>query len=64
MEFVRPAKWLVMLFGNEVVAGEVLGLKAGKHSRGHRFHAPAAVTIDNPASYEGALKTAYVLADG
>ncbi|MEN9464170.1 MAG: glycyl-tRNA synthetase [Pseudomonadota bacterium] len=62
VEFVRPAKWLVMLFGTEVVQGEVLGLKAGNQSRGHRFHAPAAVTIDSPASYEGALKAAYVLA--
>lgn len=63
VEFVRPAQWLVMLFGKEVVAGEVLGLKAGNQSRGHRFHAPHNVTINSPAEYEGALKAAYVLAD-
>ena len=40
VEFVRPVQWLVMLFGSEVVNGEVLGLKAGNTSRGHRFHAP------------------------
>lgn len=63
VEFVRPAQWLVMLFGNDVVDGEVLGLKAGNTSRGHRFHAPAPVTIDTPAEYEGKLRAAYVMAD-
>lgn len=63
VEFVRPAQWLVMLFGHEVVTGEVLGLTAGNHSRGHRFHAPANITINSPADYEGALKAAYVMAD-
>ena len=36
--FVRPAHWLVILFGGDVAPGEVLGLKADRMSRGHRFH--------------------------
>ena len=40
LAFVRPAHWLVMLHGEQVVDGEVLGLKADRMSRGHRFHAP------------------------
>lgn len=62
VEFVRPVQWLVMLFGNDVVDGEVLTLQAGNTSRGHRFHAPGDVTIHSPAEYESALRAAYVMA--
>lgn len=41
--FVRPAHWLVMLHGEKVVDGEILGLKSGRMSRGHRFHHPQPV---------------------
>ena len=61
-EFVRPVHWLVMLFGKEVVQGEVLGLTAGNTSRGHRFHAPEEIHIDSPSAYEDALRGAFVMA--
>ena len=63
VEFVRPVKWLVMLFGNDVVDAEVLGLKAGNTSRGHRFHAPGEIIISSPDEYEGKLRAAFVMAD-
>lgn len=63
VEFVRPAKWLVMLFGTEVVPAQILGLQSGNQSRGHRFHAPAVVTINTPESYETTLRQAYVMAN-
>lgn len=62
-EFVRPVHWIVMLFGNEIVETEVMGLPAGNRSRGHRFHAPNDIVIDRPAGYGQQLKQAYVLAD-
>ena len=62
-EFVRPVHWIVMLFGNEIVETEVMGLPAGNRSRGHRFHAPNDIVIDSPAGYGQQLKQAYVLAD-
>lgn len=62
IEFVRPAQWLVLLFGNEIVNADILGLSSGNTSRGHRFHAPGEVTINTPADYEGALRNAYVMA--
>jgi len=61
-EFVRPVHWLVMLFGNDIVEGEVLGLKAGNTSRGHRFHAPDDIHIESPSAYEEALRGAFVMA--
>lgn len=62
-EFVRPTQWLVMLFGDEVVDCEILTQKAGRESRGHRFHNPAPVHISSPANYVEDLRSAHVLAD-
>lgn len=62
-EFVRPAQWLVMLFGDEVVECEILAQKAGRTSRGHRFHHPDEVRISHPTAYAEDLRSAYVIAD-
>ncbi|MBB4861813.1 glycyl-tRNA synthetase beta chain [Pseudomonas nitritireducens] len=61
-EFVRPTQWLVMLFGDDVVDCEILTRKAGRESRGHRFHNPANVRISAPGNYLEDLRSAYVLA--
>jgi glycyl-tRNA synthetase beta chain len=42
-KFVRPIRWLVALFGSEVVPVEITGVKSGKFSRGHRFLRPSAM---------------------
>ncbi|WP_447587826.1 glycine--tRNA ligase subunit beta [Aquipseudomonas campi] len=62
-EFVRPSQWLVMLFGDSVIDCEILAQKAGRVSRGHRFHANRDVHISSPASYSEDLRGAYVIAD-
>ena len=41
VDFVRPAHALVALHGAQVVPVTALGLQAGRHTRGHRFEAPA-----------------------
>lgn len=56
-EFVRPAHWLVMLYGNDVVACELMGHKAGRESFGHRFHKPSPLEIPNAEAYETLLET-------
>src|SRR5262245_53630996 len=62
-EFVRPVHWAVMLLGTTVVEGEILGVRTGMHSRGHRFHAPNPIAIASPAKYVGALQKAHVVAN-
>lgn len=42
-KFVRPIRWLVALFGNEVIPVEITGVKSGKFSRGHRFLRPSVI---------------------
>jgi glycyl-tRNA synthetase beta chain len=61
--FARPAHWLVLLLGNTVVEGEVLGVRAGRNSRGHRFMHDKQVWINAPGDYVDALRGAKVLAD-
>ncbi len=56
VEFVRPVQWVVMMFGSDCVEAEILGVKSGTTSRGHRFHAPAPLRIATPASYEATLR--------
>ncbi|WP_211830742.1 glycine--tRNA ligase subunit beta [Kistimonas asteriae] len=64
VEFVRPVHWLVMLLGTEVVDCEILGLTAGRETRGHRFHHNDVITIENPADYQRLLaRNGYVIAD-
>ena len=63
VEFVRPAHWLVMLFGDTVVDAEVLSLQAGRNSRGHRFHSQGDIPIQSPASYCDDLRAARVIVD-
>lgn len=63
-EFVRPVHWVVMLFGSNVVEAEILGVRTGKHTQGHRFHGPKLLAISNPAKYgELLLDKAHVVAD-
>jgi glycyl-tRNA synthetase beta chain len=62
-EFVRPVHWIVMLFGKHLIDCEILGIKAGRETRGHRFHCPQKIALQSPADYQPALEKAYVIAD-
>jgi glycyl-tRNA synthetase beta chain len=62
--FVRPVHWVVMLFGSEVVPATLLDTPAGRHTHGHRFHAPKPLLLKSPDSYERTLREkGFVLAD-
>ena len=55
-QFVRPVHGLVMLHGTQVVPGEVLGLKSGDRTRGHRFMGKAEIVLSSADEYEKKLK--------
>ncbi len=40
-EFVRPVHWVVLLFGDEVINADILGIKADRYTRGHQPEAGA-----------------------
>lgn len=62
-EFARPIHWAVMLYGKEVIEHELLGVKTGRQSRGHRFHHPEEITIASARSYESQMHEGFVIAD-
>ncbi len=61
--FARPAHWLVLLLGDQVIDAEVLGIRSDRMSRGHRFHHDKTVWISTPGDYVDALRAAKVLVD-
>ncbi len=55
-EFVRPVHWVVMLFDNHVIETEILGVAAGRATRGHRFHYNQAIELNQPSDYVESLR--------
>lgn len=62
-EFIRPVHTVIMLYGNDVVPATILGRTSGNQTHGHRFHAPALVTVAHADTYLATLEQAYVVAD-
>lgn len=62
-EFVRPIHWAILLYGDAVVPGKLLGIETGNVSRGHRFHCNEDIVLSNASEYETALKKASVIVD-
>jgi glycyl-tRNA synthetase beta chain len=62
-EFVRPVHSVVLLYGDEVVPVELLGLQSGRITSGHRFHHPKPISLKSPKGYEAKLRRARVIAD-
>jgi glycyl-tRNA synthetase beta chain len=61
--FVRPVHWLVVMHGDEVYPGTLLGQNAADTTRGHRIHAPGPHRIPSVSDYCRVLQEAYVVAD-
>jgi len=55
-EFVRPVHWVVLLLGGDVIEADILGIAAGRTTRGHRFHRPEELAVSEPAAYEQTLE--------
>ncbi|MFS0780878.1 glycine--tRNA ligase subunit beta [Bacillus sp. 1P06AnD] len=62
LRFVRPIKWIVALFGDEVIPFSITDVATGKMSRGHRFLG-GEVEINVPADYERIMREQFVIAD-
>jgi glycyl-tRNA synthetase beta chain len=62
-EFIRPVHTIVMLFGRNVVPATILGRASGNQTHGHRFHAPAKVSINHADDYLATMRSAFVVAD-
>ena len=56
IEFVRPLHWAVVLFGEETIETDILGVRSGHCTRGHRFHNNQDLPLVQPSDYESVLK--------
>ncbi len=63
ISFARPIQWLLALYGGEVVEFSVEETKSGSVTRGHRFMAPAEISVTGFEDYLERLRQHSVLAD-
>jgi len=61
-QFVRPVHSLILLHGEHVVAGEVLGLRSDRLTLGHRFLSTGEIRIGSTAEYVDKLAAGKVIA--
>ncbi|WP_226677324.1 glycine--tRNA ligase subunit beta [Mesobacillus jeotgali] len=63
LRYVRPIKWLVAMFGKDIIPFEIAGVQTGNVTRGHRFLGEGEIQLTDPREYEEALLGQYVVAD-
>lgn len=59
--FIRPVRWIVALFGNEVIDFTFAGLVAGRTTYGHRFLAPGPFEVADADSLVDVVRSASVI---
>lgn len=62
-KFIRPLRWIVALYGSDVIDLEVANVKSGNVSRGHRFLSQGDFTISSADEYEKACEEQFVIVD-
>lgn len=64
IRFARPIRWLVALYGGQVLPIDIAGLEAGSRTWGHRVHGGGkGITIRDFESYNEALERHGVIPD-
>ena len=59
--FIRPIRWLVALWNDEILEYELEEVKAGRETRGHRFLSRGVLSIGCLEEYEALLRDNFVL---
>lgn len=62
-KFVRPIRWLVALFGDEVIPFTIAEVSTGNITRGHRFLSKGELVVNSVEDYFTALQENYVMVD-
>lgn len=61
--FARPIRWLLALFGSQVVPFTVAEQVSGSSTYGHRFLSSGPIEVTEPSRYFDIMKDTYVLVD-
>lgn len=63
MRFIRPIRWIVSLWDEQVIPVSLEMVQADRKSRGHRFLGDREVSLSQATGYEEVLKEQFVEAD-
>lgn len=61
--FIRPIRWLLALWGGDVIDIEINGIKGSRFTSGHRFLTLGSPEVLQAEDYFGVLQKAYCVAD-
>jgi glycyl-tRNA synthetase beta chain len=62
LRFVRPIRWMIALFGIEIISIELAGVSSSNVTYGHRFLGTQTV-VSNPNEYKEILRKQFVIVD-
>ncbi|MEN6413339.1 MAG: glycine--tRNA ligase subunit beta [Veillonellales bacterium] len=63
MRFVRPIRWLLCLYGRDIVPFTVAGVHTGNTTRGHRFLSKGEIVVQSADDYFTKLAEGHVMVD-
>lgn len=63
LRYMRPIRWLIALYGQDIIDFTIEGVKTNNVTRGHRFLSKGDVVISSPAEYVQTLESAFVMAN-
>ncbi|MCL5057748.1 MAG: glycine--tRNA ligase subunit beta [Actinobacteria bacterium] len=61
--FARPIRWMLALYGGDLVSFRLAGLDSGRITYGHRFLSSGPLIIGSPREYFDRLGDAFVIVD-
>ncbi|MBT2754694.1 glycine--tRNA ligase subunit beta [Mesobacillus foraminis] len=62
LRYIRPIKWIVAMFGKDIIPFSITGVSTGKQTKGHRFLG-GELEISAASNYEEEMLGQYVVAD-
>jgi glycyl-tRNA synthetase beta chain len=62
-KFVRPIRWLVALYGNEIIPFKIAEVSTSNVTRGHRFLSKGELIVNSVEDYFAVLQENYVMVD-
>jgi glycyl-tRNA synthetase beta chain len=62
-QFIRPIHTVCMLFGTDLIPGQVFGIPSSRLINGHRFHCNGPFKLENANDYISQLEQHFVLAE-
>jgi glycyl-tRNA synthetase beta chain len=63
LKFSRPIRWILSLFGDELIDFSIDGIKSNKFTYGHRLFGKETILINNCSEYFTKLEEKYVIVD-